>query len=295
MLQERDFFEAEGLSCSGRVSTFQFQCWSNPFLLEQRWEQVPEIHIPFPITVAECRRMHSQQKFKDENGKNHQIKTNSVNTILYSSVGAVYVKDMNAYCAGEKMIRGDQVKNDLVVMKSLQLTLRTNVNLRFNENHSVNRDTGVLIPCTMKENACYGEIITYLWDEVDTSCNVVHLKNARGTITARSTFISHDDNLFINLGKELITDECDFPKFKTNLPGIFVVRQPQQKLHLKQMKAYEADDFRVIDFVIARDNYVDYLGRMRMSQSRITEHMELCNLVKNSKQSDMAISQQTGE
>ena len=61
------------------------------------------------------------------------------------------------------------------------------------------------------------------------------------------------------------------------------------------MKAYEADDFRVIDFVIARDNYVDYLGRMRMSQSRITEHMELCNLVKNSKQSDMAISQQTGE
>ena len=143
--------------------------------------------------------MHSQHKYKDENGKLHQLKMNAVNSILYSSVGAVYTRDMNAYCAGEKSIRGNQVRNDLVVMKSLQITIRNKVNLRFHDEHTVNSDTGVLIPCTMQENSCTGDITTYAWKSVETRCNFVHLKNAVGKLTENNDFISSTENIYIHL------------------------------------------------------------------------------------------------
>ena len=131
IIQHRNYFDGIGQSCEIKKSTFSFQCWQGAFVLEQRWESVPEISVAYEVSKEECRMMHETLNFKDENGRKYPIKENSVNYIQYSSVGAVWTTDLNAYCEGTKTLDHGEIRNDLVIMNSLQITLKSNIKMRF--------------------------------------------------------------------------------------------------------------------------------------------------------------------
>ena len=97
IIEEREYYDVLGESCSGRHSRFQFQCWKGTFLAEQRWANIPDINVHFEIFTEECRRMHESKTFKDKRGGKHD--------------------DWNEFCQGEDVIEIGVVETKLVSME----------------------------------------------------------------------------------------------------------------------------------------------------------------------------------
>ena len=292
IIQYKDYFDGIGQSCEIKKSTFSFQCWQGAFVVEQRWERVPEISVANEVSKEECRRLHETLNYKDENGRKYPIKDNSVNHIQYSSVGAVWSNDMNAYCDGTKSLDHGEIHNDLVVMNSVEITLRSNIKMRFSKDgkSSVNMDKGTQLECHMKSNGCEQKTVTYLWNPIDENCNFIEVKKAKGRFTQKQNFISMDENLFLKIKSE--STECGMKMLKTNIPGISLVKEPNMNNRI--MKSSGEDDVNLVDFIIARDDYVAYLARYNLAQANKKHQTALCQYIAKTTEADIFISQDSG-
>ena len=83
--------------------------------------------------MEECRKMHSSLFYKDENGRKYKLRKNAVNNIRYSSIGAIYSDNLNAYCSGVEALEHGELLNDLVVMNSVEITLKSKIQMKFTD------------------------------------------------------------------------------------------------------------------------------------------------------------------
>ena len=291
IIQHREYFDGIGQSCEVKMSKFSFQCWQGAFVLEERWERVPEISVAYEVSREECKRMHETLNFKDENGRKYPIKENSVSYIQYSSIGAVWTTEMNSYCEGLKTLDHGEIRNDLVEMNSLEITLRNDIKMRFSKDgkSSINMDKGTQLECHMKSNGCEQDTVTYLWDPIDEDCNFIQVKKAKGRFTPQKNFISRDENLFLKIKSE--SSECGMKMLNTNIPGISLVTEQNRN---RIIKSSAEDDVNLVDFIIARDDYIAYLGRYNLAQANEKHQTALCRYIAKSTQQDVSISQDSG-
>ena len=191
-----------------------------------------------------------------------------------------------------KALEHGEIHNDLVVMNSVQVTLREEINMKFTNGQSINSDEGTVVPCPMNSNGCGSSIETYAWQAVQTECNYVKLKTAKGTITKKKNFISMEQNLFLKIKSE--STQCGLTMLKTNLPEVFLVEESSVPILKNNIKQFEETDVNLVDFIIARDDFVAYLSRLEVSKATHLHQQKLCEFIQQANSADITISQDTG-
>ena len=293
ILEKRKFFDVKGKSCSGRVSSFQFQCWKGPFVAEQRWASIPNIAVKYEISVEECRKMHDQRFFKDKRGSKHTLEVNQENVIKYTSHGLIYSDHWNQFCEGENILKNGIIEDKIVEMEILSITLINEISIRFNENKTKIQDliANREISCEAEENGCGVGMVTYTWEYPKEICNMVLLKHIKGHWSA-GRFISKEEGILLTAKPDMRPTGCDFLSKPTEFENIFLV--DSLNLPTASLLPFEADDINLPDFIEERDSFLKWQLEEERLVHRNEQMKKTCVTENAYQEKEIVINQDSG-
>ena len=295
ILEKRNFFDVKGKSCSGRVSTFQFQCWQGAFVAEQRWASIPNIHLKYEISADECRKMHDRRFFKDKRGTKHSLEVNEENVIKYTSHGLIYSDHWNQFCKGEDILKNGNIEDKIVEMEILSITLNDDISIRFNEEKTKIEDLNANreISCKAKENGCGVGLVTYVWVYPKETCNVVLLKSIKGHWST-GRFVSQEEGIILNVKTDMRPSGCNFMSKPTEFENIFLVDSLNLHSVTDSLLPFQADDINLPEFIEERDSFLKWQLEEERLDHINTQLKNACVTKKEDQEKEIVINQDSG-